>query len=207
MHIFAQRNIVFFLCSKKHNIPSCFLCAMAFRLFIGGLPLHGRHDEMANWVYGVTGQWPSTRQLHTKGPHSTLQCGFVMFCRFHFLELHGNCFGCFASKTLVWKAQDNGNCVKGFQKQGQRCTFSKCCFSQRRSWSSFGWDRCWGEACHEGGWNSNDLEFFQSAFWSWTWSTCRQWCRTCRCNWRDGSSNPSCYPYWTSTLSNNFSSF
>ena len=52
---------------------------MAFRLFIGGLPNYCTHDDLANWIFGVTGQWPSTRQLVTRGSGCTLQSGFVGF--------------------------------------------------------------------------------------------------------------------------------
>ena len=52
---------------------------MAFRLWIGGLPHYCTHDDLASWIFGVTGQWPTTRQLARRSVDSTLQCGFVGF--------------------------------------------------------------------------------------------------------------------------------
>ncbi len=52
---------------------------MAFRLFIGGLPLDCRHDDLSSWIFGLWGAWPVTRQLVLRGNGATLQVGFVGF--------------------------------------------------------------------------------------------------------------------------------
>ena len=52
---------------------------MAFRLFVGGLPLDCRHDDLASWVFGLCGVWPATRQLVVRGSGATLQVGFIGF--------------------------------------------------------------------------------------------------------------------------------
>ena len=52
---------------------------MAFRLFIGGLPLDCRHDDLSSWIFGLCGAWPVTRQLVLRGNGATLQVGFVGF--------------------------------------------------------------------------------------------------------------------------------
>ena len=52
---------------------------MAFRLFIGGLPLDCRHDDLSSWIFGLCGAWPVTRQLVIRGNGATLQVGFVGF--------------------------------------------------------------------------------------------------------------------------------
>ena len=90
---------------------------MAFRLFIGGLPLDCRHDDLASWVFGLCGVWPATRQLMVRGSGSTLQCGFLGFtdvvsmqCALNALQRYPNYGG---RRTTVSVSRDSKGHGKG----------------------------------------------------------------------------------------------
>lgn len=90
---------------------------MAFRLFIGGLPLDCRHDDLASWVFGLCGVWPSTRQLMVRGSGATLQCGFLGFndvvsmqCALNALQRYPNYGG---RRTTVSVSRDSKGHGKG----------------------------------------------------------------------------------------------